>query len=344
MTKDEFFMRRALALAKKGGQNVASNPMVGCVIVKNGRILAEGAHLKFGGPHAEPRALLKAGTRAQGATAYINLEPCVDHLGKRTPPCAPALVQAGIARVVCAVKDANPAVSGKGLALLRRNGIKVDFGVLSKEAEQLNAGFFSRMRRHRPWVILKTALSLDGRAYAEGGESRWITGPESRKKVHELRSRVNAILIGTGTALADNPELTSHGAGANPLRVLLDSRLRIRPSARLLDGRAKTLIFTAAQSGSRRNAEIVRVRRLKDGLDLKAVLKELARRGVNRLLVEGGPTVHASFLRARLVDEAWIFLAPKLLSGASDPNGSPRILRPTLRRLGQDFLFYGQVF
>ncbi len=334
-------MRKALALAARGGRAVGANPQVGCLLVRGGKIVGRGWHKRFGGPHAEPMALAAAGKQARGATAYVTMEPCCGHRGKKTPPCAPALVAAGVARVVAAVLDPNPAVAGGGLRLLRRAGVKVSTGILAAEGLELNKGFFARMKLGRPHVLLKTALSLDGRAAAEGGRSRWVTGKPSRSLVHRLRAQVDAVLVGVGTVLADDPALTSHGAGPDPLRVVLDRRLRTPVGAKLLKGGA-TLIFTAAK-GRRAGAETLRFPAGPRGLELKPVLKELARRGIGTLLVEGGPTVHASFLRERLVDEAFVFLAPKLLAGSRDPNKAPRLKTPRLRRVGDDWLVSGRV-
>ncbi|OGS38228.1 MAG: riboflavin biosynthesis protein RibD, partial [Elusimicrobia bacterium RIFOXYD12_FULL_66_9] len=212
------FLRRALALARKvPPRAVSPNPRVGCVLVKDGRVVAQAAHLRFGGPHAEPRALARAGARARGATAYVTMEPCAPFPAKKTPSCAVALARAGIVRVVCASLDPNPAVAGRGLSLLRRSGAKIERLPLQEEAERLNRGFFSLMRRRRPWVVMKTALSLDGKAAAASGRSRWVTGPKARKAVHAMRAEFDAILVGAGTVRADDPALTSHGAGPDPL-------------------------------------------------------------------------------------------------------------------------------
>lgn len=335
-------MRRALRLARRGGSAVHPNPKVGCVIVKDGVVVGEGFHARYGGPHAEAAALAKAGKRADGATVYVSLEPCGPHSGKKTPPCADALIRARVARVVAACEDPNPEVAGRSLARLRRAGLRVSAGDGRREAERLNAEFFARMRRERPYVILKTALSLDGKAAAAGGASRWITGPAARRQVHALRASCDAILVGAGTVAADDPALTAHGAGKNPLRVVLASD-GISKKARLLsDRRAETLIFSL-KNLKIPGAETIRVPGRGGRVDLRAVLRVLARRGVERLLVEGGPTVHASFLAAGLVDEARVYLAPKLLSGARDPNAAPRVVRPRVAKAGGDFLFYGPV-
>ena len=320
---DVKFLEHAFALAHRVSPATTSpNPRVACVLIKGGRIIAEGVHLGFGKAHAEPNALSKAGARAKGATAYVTLEPCAPFEGKKTPSCAAALVAAGVRRVVCAALDPNPKVAGRGLALLRRGGVKAErLAAFQLPAESLNRGFFSLMSRRRPWVILKTALSLDGKAAAANGKSRWITGKPARTAVHRLRTECDAILVGAGTVLADNPALTAHGAGKNPLRVVIAGRRRLPRDARVFDSSAPTIIYR--------------------DLGLSGVLHDLGRRGIGTVLVEGGPTMHASFLRAGLVDEARIFLAPKLLSGSDDPNTAPRLKAPQLSRLGDDWLIEG---
>ena len=340
--EDRRFMRRALSLAKRGGVAVNPNPKVGCVLVKNNRIIAQGWHEIHGGPHAEANALEHAGDKARGSAAYITLEPCCDHPGKKTPPCAAALIRAGISKAFIALRDPNPGVSGKGIKLLKKFGIKTSVGLCAKEAEVLNKSFLTRMRRARPHIILKSALSLDGKAYAVGGLSRWITGPGARKIAHELRAQADAVLVGAGTVLKDNPSLTSHGAGKNPVRVILDTSLRTPRRSQILDGKAPTWIFTASKKNLP-GAQIIRVPKENGKLSLSAILKELALRGIDRLLVEGGPTVHASFLAQGHVDEARIFIAPKLILGTSDPNRAPRLVKARLKKVGLDFLFYGKV-
>lgn len=319
------FLRKALALARRvPPRDVSPNPRVGCVLVKNERVIAQAAHLRFGKPHAEPRALARAGARAEGATAYVSMEPCAPFPGKKTPSCAEALARAGVRRVVCASLDPNPAVSGRGLRLLRRAGVKAEHLPLRCEAESLNRAFFSLMRRRRPWVVMKTALSLDGKAAAASGRSRWITGPRARSAVHKMRAEFDAILVGAGTVRADDPALTAHGAGPDPLRVVLAGRKGPPRRARVFQGPSPALVCRAR--GTAR---------------LRALLGDLARRGVGTVLVEGGPTIHAAFLRAGLVDEARVFLSPKLLSGADDPNRAPRLRDPKISRLGNDWLVQG---
>ncbi len=315
-------LERAFAVARRVHPRATSpNPRVGCVLVKGGRVIGEGAHLACGQAHAEPNALAKAGPRAKGATAYLTMEPCAPFKGKKTPSCAEALAASGVRRVVCASLDPNPKVAGRGLAILRRAGVSVARDpAFQAEAEALNRGFFSVMRRRRPWVILKTALSLDGKAAAANGKSRWVTGKPARAAVHRLRAELDAILVGAGTVLADDPALTAHGAGRNPLRVVLKGRRPLPRRARVFDASAETVVHRGT---------------------LPSLLKALARRGVGTILVEGGPTVHASFLKAGLVDEVKVFLAPKLLSGSLDPNTAPSLKAPKVSRLGGDWLIQG---
>jgi diaminohydroxyphosphoribosylaminopyrimidine deaminase/5-amino-6-(5-phosphoribosylamino)uracil reductase len=325
-TSDARFLKLALALAARvAPRAVSPNPRVGCVLVKSGRIVGQAAHRRFGGPHAEALALAQAGSRANGATAYVTLEPCAPFANKKTPSCARTLAAAGIKRVVFPALDPNPKVAWRGSAILRRAGIRVDRAAsLAAEAEALNRGFFSRMRRGRPWVILKTALSLDGKAAAASGRSRWVTGKKARAAVHSMRAEFDAILVGAGTVLADDPALTAHGAGPNPLRVVLAGRRLLPPESRVFDETAPTVVYRVERPG-----------------DLRGVLRDLAAEGVGTLLLEGGPTIHAAFLRAGFVDEARVFIAPKLLSGANDPNTAPRIKSPRLTKVGVDWLIQG---
>ena len=315
----EGFMRMALSLALRGTGCVSPNPRVGCVLVRQGQVVGWGYHRRYGGAHAEVEALRRAGALAEGATAYVNLEPC-SHRGK-TPPCAPQLVEARVARVVLGLRDPNPLVDGKGIALLREAGIPVVEGILEEECRNLNRGFLRRLQQGRPWVTLKGALSVDGSTALENGESQWITGPLARDKAHLLRGEHDAVLVGVGTVLADDPELTVRRVeGLSPRKAVLDGSLRTPLQAKVLAG-GDCLLFAGPEAPEERippleerNASVRRVSRAPGGgLDLGAVLRSLAEDGVNSLLVEGGARVSASFLAAGLVDEVSLFLAPKLL-------------------------------
>jgi diaminohydroxyphosphoribosylaminopyrimidine deaminase/5-amino-6-(5-phosphoribosylamino)uracil reductase len=320
---DERLMRRALALAERGLWTTQPNPRVGCVIAHGDAIVGEGWHVRAGEPHAEVFALRAAGERARGATAYVTLEPCAHH--GRTPPCADALIAAGVARVVAAIGDPNPRVNGGGLARMAEAGIEVACGLLREEARALNEGFFSRMQRGRPWVRLKIAASLDGRIALASGESKWITGPEARADVQSWRARSSAIMTGIGTVLADDPHLTARVEGdvIAPLRVILDARLRTPASAHVLDGAAPTVLVHAL-GNEPADARFDRVERLaidaEEGfVDLPAVLAELAAREVNELQVEAGPCLTGSMLRQGLVDELLLYVAPRLLGDSARP-------------------------
>lgn len=312
-------MARALTLARHGLYGTDPNPRVGCVLVRDGTRVGEGWHEYAGEAHAEILALDVAGERARGATAYVTLEPCC-HYG-RTPPCTDALLNAGIARLVAAMSDPNPQVAGKGLAILRDAGIPVECGLLETEARALNPGFIQRMTQGRPWIRVKLAMSLDGRTALASGESRWLTAAAARQDVQRLRARSSAILTGSGTVLADDPGLNVRLPEAirQPLRVILDTRLRTPPTARTLRLAGSVLVFTAVADPVLHaplrdaGAAIAVVPRAAGGLDLHAVMAELARRKCNELQVECGPTLAGALLQAGLVDELVVYLAPLLL-------------------------------
>lgn len=316
-TADMEYMVRALRLAERGLFTTMPNPRVGCVLVKNGEVVGEGWHEYAGGPHAEVVALRAAGERARGATAYVTLEPCCHH--GRTPPCSEALLAAGVTRVVAAMQDPNPRVAGQGLAQLQAAGVQVASGLLAAQAEQLNGGFVMRMREGRPLVRIKLAMSLDGRTAMASGESKWITGAAAREDVQRLRGRSCAILTGIGTVEADDPALTVRIPGRQrpPLRVVLDAKGRLAPKARLLKEEGPVLVFSGPDASLLRaeNASIdgVAVPITAAGLDLQAVVKELARREINEVMVEAGATLSGAFLRAGLADELVIYMAPKLM-------------------------------
>jgi len=308
---DEAMMRRALALAEKGLFTTTPNPRVGCVITQGETIVAEGWHKRAGEPHAEAIALKETGEKAQGATVYVNLEPC-NHYG-RTPPCAGALINARVARVVAALRDPNPqaALGGEALAAA---GIRFEHGLLEEEARELNLGFLSRMQRGRPWVRLKIAATLDGRSALASGASQWITGPEARRDGHRWRARACAVLTGAGTVTVDDPQLTVREVETprQPLRVIVDSRLETPRKARILQG-ARVLIFAAREGVAPQNAEVVVLPNAHGKVELSRMLEELASRGINELHVEAGFRLNGSLTREGCVDEFLVYLNPSFL-------------------------------
>lgn len=321
-------MQDALALAQLAIGLSEPNPRVGCVITApDGRVIGRGHTERAGGPHAEVMALRdlrERGESSQGATVYVTLEPCAHH--GRTPPCCDALVQAGVARVVFAVEDPNPLVAGQGAARLRAAGIPVESGPLADESRELNVGFFSRMQRGRPWVRMKTAVSLDGRTALNNGASQWITGPAARADGHAWRKRAGAVLTGVGTVLDDNPRLDVRlvETALQPLRVIVDSRLETPPGARILESPGPVLIYCAQPDLARqaallgRGAEISVVAGPSGKVDLPSMLADLGRRGINELHVEAGHKLNGSFVRESLVDEFLVYIAPKLLGIGRD--------------------------
>ncbi len=331
---DQRSMTRALELARKGVYSTHPNPRVGCVIVADGQIVGEGWHARAGEPHAEVHALRQAGAKARGATAYVTLEPCSHHA--RTPPCAEALVQAGVARVVAAMQDPNPQVAGRGLARLQEAGIEVVCGVLEGEARELNVGFIKRMQHGLPYVRVKLAMSLDGRTAMASGESQWITGPAARAAVQRLRARASVVLTGADTVLVDgarltvrpdelglNAELTALAMTRPPLRVLVDGRLRVPLNAPFYQV-GKALVATCAVAGARQlflddGHELLAVSGNNGHVDLRKLLLELAARGVNEVLVEAGPRLAGAFARQGLVDEYQLFMAAKFLGSSARP-------------------------
>ncbi len=326
--EDAFYMARALRLAARGLYSTRPNPRVGCVLVKGGRILGEGFHRRAGEPHAERNALAEAGMEARSATAYVTLEPCCHH--GRTPPCTEGLIEAGVKRVVLAMRDPNPLVAGQGEARLREAGIAVDSGVLAAEARALNPGFAKRMQQGLPYVRCKLAMSLDGRTAMASGESQWITEEPARKDVHRLRARSEAVLTGIGTVQADDPSLNVRlkpdeipgleGEPPQPLRAVMDSGLRMSPGARMLTLPGGTLILTrpdprhdARSALEAAGAEVRALKGRDNRVDLKAALHELAGRGINEVLIESGPTLAGAAIAQGLVDELVVYLAPHLM-------------------------------
>lgn len=354
-------MQAALGLARRNLGQVWPNPAVGCVLVKDGRVVGRGFTAPGGRPHAETVALAQAGTAARGATAYVTLEPCSHH--GQTGPCADALIAAGIARAVVAVEDPDPRVSGNGLRRLRDAGMTVDVGLCAEAAAELNAGFFLRVGKGRPLVTLKVATSLDGRIATHSGESQWITGAEARVAGHRLRAEADAILVGSGTAMIDNPELTCRLPGLegrSPLRLVVDGRLRLPLTSKLVAtaGQPGTGVITLTGNDPERlsafadcGVDVIEVARGADGnVDLAAAFIELGGRGLTRVLVEGGAHLAAALLRAGLVDRLAWFRAPMLLGGDGIPavvsfgvgrlDQAPRFESLSLGELGDDLFEY----
>lgn len=332
-TSDHAWMARALQLARKGLYSTHPNPRVGCVIVKDGELIGEGWHVRAGEPHAEVHALRQAGERAKGATAYVTLEPCSHH--GRTPPCAEALVAAGVGRVVAAMQDPNPQVAGRGLERLRSVGIEVVSGVLENEARALNAGFIKRMETGLPLLRAKLAMSLDGRTAMASGESQWITGPAARAEVQRLRAQSSVVLTGADTVLMDNARLTVRAAELGldeettalalqrpPLRVLVDGRLRVPLDAPFFQA-GPALVATSATGraeGYRASGHELLTLASPDGrVDLRGLLSELASRGANEVLLEAGPRLAGAFAALGLIDEYHIFVAAKFLGSSARP-------------------------
>jgi len=311
-------MARALQLARQGLYTTDPNPRVGCVLVKDGEIIGEGWHQRAGLSHAEVEALNNA-PDAQGATAYVTLEPC-SHFG-RTPPCCDALINAGVSRVVVAMQDPNPLVAGQGLQKLRAAGVDVVCGVLQEESQLLNQGFIKRMTQQRPWVRSKLAMSLDGRTAMASGESKWITSAQARADVQRLRAESSAILTGINTVLADDPALTARvdAEVVQPIRVVLDSRLAMPVDAQLVNGPGRTLILTSSTDDAKKQAlqqagfEIYEIPEHQGRLDLRQVMAFLAEQQINEVLVEAGPTLNGALLAQNLVDEWVIYMAPCVL-------------------------------
>lgn len=323
---DEKWMAKALQLAERGLYTTSPNPRVGCVIVRDGVCVGEGWHHQAGTPHAEVHALRMAADLAQGATAYVTLEPC-SHFG-RTPPCANALITAGVKRVVAAMTDPNPLVAGQGLARLAAAGIEVSVGVLQAPAMQLNRGFVSRMTRKKPWVTLKIAASLDGKTALKNGESQWITGPAARQDVHQLRARHCAIMTGSGTVIADNPQLTvrNFSTTRQPKRVVIDNNLKTSAAAKIYQQQefAQTYLYTTNQNETQQHTFInqgVKVIALPattaQWVDLAQVLEHLAGEGINEVMVEVGATLNAVLLQSGLIDEVVLYLAPTFLGDSA---------------------------
>lgn len=352
-------MKRVLRLAEKGRGSTSPNPMVGAVLVKEGRVLGEGYHARAGEAHAEIVALQKAGREAREATLYINLEPC-SHYG-RTPPCAPAVIEAGIKRVVVGMEDPNPSVKGRGLEMLRAAGVEVEVGTLEEDCKRLNEAFLKYIQSGQPFVILKVAATLDGKIATPQGESRWITGEKARHFVHHLRNEVDGLLVGIGTILKDDPLLTARvKGGKNPFRIILDSRLRIPERAKVIEhDPEKTILATSElapkekiQHLEEKGIRVFMIDTIEGRIDLKSLLQRLGKMDIMSLLVEGGSEINGSFLTQRLVDKILLFLSPKFLGGNQAPGifggkGIERLKdavffdKIKVKRVGEDFLLEG---
>lgn len=362
-TLDEKYMAMALRLASRAMGRTSPNPMVGAVVVKEGKVISRGYHKKAGTPHAEAIALKKAGALARGATLYVTLEPCF-HTGKRTPPCTPLVIQSGVKRIVIAMIDPNPMVSGRGVEALKASGMEVTTGVLEEEARRLNEAYIKYIRTGMPFVTLKIAQTLDGKIATAKGESKWITGDEARREAHKLRDSNDAVLVGINTVLKDDPSLTTriHG-GRDAIRVIVDSRLRIPLSAKVLtlNSLARTVIATLRSAPKRRierlvqaGAEIIMVKSSRGMVDMKDLMKKLGRMGIMSVLIEGGSEINASALKAGIVDKVIMFIAPMLMSGrdsiSSIGGASPLRLRDgfmlkdiSVRFMGKDLMLKGYI-
>lgn len=352
-------MRAALALARRGVGKTSPNPAVGCVIVRDGVVVGRGWHKKAGTPHAEVHALNQAGPLAEGADVYVTLEPCA-HFGK-TPPCARALVAARVARVFVAMVDPNPLVSGKGIAILREAGIEVEVGLLGEAARGINLPFIKWIQTRRPYVILKSALTLDGKTATAGGDSRWITCDASRREVHRLRGVVDAIMVGVGTVIKDDPQLTCRVPdGKDPIRVVVDSRLSIPLNAAVFNPQsaARTVIATCGSDPESlaqlvsRGGEVIACAERDGKVDLEDLLEKLGALGIQSILLEGGSHLAGAALRAGLVDHCMIYLAPKFVAGegyglfagegVAMMGDAIRLEGMTVRRVGEDLVVEGK--
>lgn len=360
MTRDAAYMRQAIGLARRGLGRTSPNPPVGAVVVAGGRVVGRGWHHRPGAAHGEAAALVEAGRRARGATLYVTLEPCNHH--GRTGPCTEAILAAGVRRVVFGARDPNPEVRGGGAARLRRAGLEVLGGVAAPACEALIAPFTSLVRRGRPLVTLKLAASLDGRIATRTGASRWISGPAARQLVHRWRDEMDAVMVGIGTVLADDPRLTCRRRGGrDPLRVIVDSRLRLPLTAHVLTKKAAPGTLLASVTSQGRKLAALRARGAtvlplpgRDGrVSLRRLLRALGRRGIASVLLEGGATLAAAALRDGLVDRVCVFLAPTLIGGDGRPllaslgvdrlRAAPRLRWRAVERLGDDWLLCAEV-
>ena len=354
---DEKWMRRCFALALKGRGKVSPNPLVGAVIVRRGKLLGEGYHRKFGGPHAEIRALREARRKhsdVRGATLYVSLEPCA-HYGK-TPPCADAIVRSGIGRVVAATKDPNPLVAGKGFEILRKGGIEVTVGILKKDAQEINEKFIKYITTGLPFVALKAAQTRDGFIAKEDGSSKWISSSASRRVVHRLRAEYDAVVIGARTATIDDPKLTVRAVkGRDPLRILIDGNLSTPLNAAMFNdkGRKRTIVFFKEGNEVRtkwlkaKGVQVIPMKNKNGRISVKDILSRAAEKGIGSLFVEGGQSIYRQFLSARAADKVYLFTSPKKFHKGLLTFGHPRprftMTRKRKRKIGRDLLIEADV-
>ena len=365
ISADEHFMKLALALAARGRGWTSPNPMVGAVLVKKGQVIGKDYHRRAGTPHAEALVLREIGLKARGGTLYVNLEPCC-HKEKRTPPCTAEILRAGIRRVVVGMEDPNPQVSGRGLTRLKDAGVSVISGVLEEEARRFNEAYVKHITTGRPFVILKIASSLDGKIATASGESRWITGESARKEVHRMRAAADAVMVGSGTVLSDDPLLTVRGLRKTvlqPLRIVVDGRLKSPLGARIFDTAANsTLVVTTALASpekvhvlKERGVEVVIQPGNSGKVDFQNLLALLGERGINSILVEGGSELNAVLLREKIADKVVFFVAPKIIGGQDAVSAvggvSPKILSDVVslrdlrvRKMGEDLMVEGYVY
>jgi diaminohydroxyphosphoribosylaminopyrimidine deaminase/5-amino-6-(5-phosphoribosylamino)uracil reductase len=362
-SSDEKYMHMALRIAAKARGRTSPNPMVGAVIVKHGKVVSTGFHRRAGESHAEAIALRKAGPVSRGATLYVTLEPC-SHTNKRTPPCTPLVIQSGVRRVVVAMVDPNPNVSGGGVKALRRAGIETVTGILEQEARRLNEAYVKYITTGMPFVTLKIAQTLDGKIATASGESQWITGEKAREEGHRLRDANDAILVGINTVLKDDPSLTTRiSNGRDAVRVILDSRLRIPLASKVLTQKSasKTIVATVAAASATKmkrlreaGADVLTVKSSRGRVDIRDLMKKLAKQGVVSVLVEGGAEVHASAIKAGIADKTVVFIAPMLMTGTDSlcaigglsPTSLDRAIRlkdVTARFIGEDLMLEGYI-
>jgi diaminohydroxyphosphoribosylaminopyrimidine deaminase/5-amino-6-(5-phosphoribosylamino)uracil reductase len=356
---DRKFMSMALKLARKGGSRTFPNPMVGAVIVKDGKVAGKGYHQFYGGPHAEVYALREAGSRARNAKMYVTLEPC-SHYGK-TPPCADAIIKAGVQTVYIGMKDPNPLVSGRGINKLIYNSIKTHVGLLEKEIKTQNKDYLKHISTDKKRVLVKAAMTLDGKIATYRGDSKWISGRKSRDFVHKLRARVDGILVGINTVLKDNPALTSHGRGKNPVRIIIDPGLKIPYSARVLDGKAPTIVFHGSKIVKaklellKKKGVILCPMKEKSGkINFKYIINKLNKMSINSILIEGGGETIGAAFEDGVVNEINLFIAPKIIRGSNAKSpveglgiakiaNAIKVKNWKIRRFGPDFMISGVI-